>query len=305
MSHKNKKIVIIGSSGLVGGNLLAFSSRYPVLTIPTFHHFIPDTFQKTGLHLDITNPNALREVLETVQPDCVVNLSCMEVVRCENEPDRAHQLQVTGVKDLAGVCKEYNIRLIHLSTDMVYSGEKGSPYTLKDAPDPVSVYGRTKLAGERALQEVLDNFVIVRSALVLGKGRFRIGGFLDWMIERVVRQEKIPLFSDQLRTPIVVDDLIALIFALAESSFTGTLLAGGDEGLSRVDMGEKLFTAMGSSTKLINPISMDSIVSPVPLQRDLRLDNSKIKEVVGREGFTDIDDYFLRGLKSENGVRHE
>ena len=70
-------------------------------------------------------------------------------------------------------------------------------------------------------------------------------------------------------------------------------------------MGEKLFTAMGSSTKLINPISMDSIVSPIPLQRDLRLDNSKIKEVVGRERFTDIDDYFLRGLKSENGVRHE
>jgi dTDP-4-dehydrorhamnose reductase len=200
VSQKNKKIVIIGSSGLVGGNLLAFSSRYPFLTTPTFHHFIPDTFQKTGLHLDITNPNSLREVLETVQPDCVVNLSCMEVVRCEKEPDRAHQLQVMGVKDLAGVCNEYNIRLIHLSTDMVYSGEKGSPYTLKDEPDPVSVYGRTKL---------------------------------------------------------------------------------------------------------INPISMDSIVPPVPLQRDLRLDNSKIKEVVCRERFTDIDDYFLRGLKSENGVRHE
>ena len=187
---------------------------------------------------------------------------------------------------------------------MVYSGEKGSPYTLKDAPDPVSVYGRTKLAGERALQEVLDNFVIVRSALVLGKGLFRIGGFLDWMIDRVLRQEKLPLFSDQLRTPIVVDDLIVLIFALAESSFSGTLLAGGDEGLSRVDVGERLFTAMGYSAKLINPISMDSIVSPVPLQRDLRLDNSKIKEVVGRERFTDMDDYFLRGLKSENGVRH-
>ena len=296
MSHKNKKIVIIGSSGLVGGNLLAFSPRYPFQTIPTFHHFIPDTFQKTGLHLDITNPNALREVLETVQPDCVVNLSCMEVVRCENEPDRAHQLQVTGVKDLAGVCKEYNIRLIHLSTDTVYSGEKGSPYTLKDAPDPVSVYGRTKLAGERALQEVLDNFVIVRSALVLGKGRFRMGGFLDWMIERGARQEKIPLFSDQLRTPIIVDDLIALIFALAESSFTGTLLAGGDEGLSRVEMGEKLFTAMGTSKKLINPISMDSIVSPVPPQRDLRLDTSKIIEIVGIVGCRAIDDYFLRGL---------
>ena len=177
MIYKNKKILIIGSSGLVGGNLLAFSSRYPFFTIPTFHLTIPDKFQKTGLHLDITNPNALRETLETVQPNCVVNLSCMEVVRCENEPERAHQVQVAGVKDLAGVCKEYNIRLIHLSTDMVYSGEKGTPYTLKDEPDPISVYGQTKLAGERAIQEVGGNLCYCKECTCPGKGRFQEGWF--------------------------------------------------------------------------------------------------------------------------------
>ena len=202
------------------------------------------------------------------------------------------------MRDLAGVCKEYNIRLIHLSTDMVYSGEKGSPYTLKDEPDPVSVYGRTKLAGERAIEEVGGNYVIVRSGLVLGRGRFRRGGFLDWMVERIAGEEELPLFTDQLRTPMVVDDLIDTIFTLAESSFTGTLLAGGDEAVNRVDIGEKLLDAMGVSRTLIKPVAMDSLEHAVPLHRDLRLDNSKIKEVVGRERFTSIDDYFSRGVTS-------
>jgi dTDP-4-dehydrorhamnose reductase len=75
LSHHNKKLLIIGSSGLVGSNLLFFRSRYSLLTTPTFHHYLPNEYRQTGLHLDITNPKALRESLKTVDPDCVVNLS--------------------------------------------------------------------------------------------------------------------------------------------------------------------------------------------------------------------------------------
>jgi dTDP-4-dehydrorhamnose reductase len=296
LSHHNKKILIIGSSGLVGSNLLSFCSRYSFLTIPTFHLYLPDEYRQTGLLLDITNPAGLREGMKTLEPDCVVNLSCLGVACCENDPERAYQVQVQGVKDLAGACKEHNIRLIHLSTDMVYSGNKGTAYTLGDEPDPISVYGQTKLAGERAVEEVGDNYVIVRSALVLGRGRFRRGGFLDWMVERVERETTLTLFSDQLRTPIVVDDLVDLIFTLAESPFTGILLAGGDEAVNRVELGEKLLHAMGVSNELIQPVAMDSLKQAVPLQRDLRLDNSRVKEVVCRERFTGIDDYFVKGF---------
>jgi len=294
VSHTNKKILIIGSSGLVGSNLLSFCSRYSFRTIPTFHHYLPDEYRQTGLHLDITNPQALGESLKTVNPDCVVNLSCLAVASCEEDPVRAYQVQVAGVRDLANACKAHNIRLIHLSTDMVYSGEKGTPYTLLDKPDPISVYGQTKLAGEEAIREIGGSYVIIRSALVLGRGRFRKGGFLDWMVDRIAGGKELPLFTDQLRTPLVVDDLIETIFALVESSFTGILLAGGDEGVPRIAMGEKLLAAIGSSHELIKPISMDSIERSVPLQKDLRLDSAKVKEVVGRERFTGLDNYFSK-----------
>jgi dTDP-4-dehydrorhamnose reductase len=118
------------------------------------------------------------------------------------------------------------------------------------------------------------------------------------MVERIAGGKELPLFTDQLRTPLVVDDLIDTIFTLAESSFTGILLAGGDEGVNRVEIGERLLRAMGVSRECIKPVGMDSREHAVPLQRDLRLDNEKLKEVLGREQFTGIDDYFSRGVKS-------
>jgi dTDP-4-dehydrorhamnose reductase len=220
----------------------------------------------------------------------------MEVARCEDDPAGAYQVQVAGVRDLARTCKEYNIRLIQLSSDMVYSGEKGTPYTLQDTPDPISVYGKTKLAGEEALQEIGGRYVIIRSALVLGRGRFRRSGFLDWMVERIAAGKELPLFTDQLRTPLVVDDLIDTVFTLAESSYTGILLAGGDEAVNRVEIGEKLLAAMGVSCECIKPVTMDSLEHAVPLQRDLRLDNQKLKDVLGWEQFTGIGDYFKKNF---------
>jgi dTDP-4-dehydrorhamnose reductase len=175
---------------------------------------------------------------------------------------------------------------------MVYSGRKGFPYTLEDEPDPASVYGRTKLDGERAVQDAGCNHVIVRSALVLGRDRFRRRGFLEWMVDKAEKGEMLPLYADQLRTPIVVDDLVDVIFSLAASPFNGVLLAAGDEGMNRVEMGEKLLSVMGRSHELIQPIRATEQKSSVPLQLDLRLDNSRLKEVLGGIGFARIDDYF-------------
>jgi dTDP-4-dehydrorhamnose reductase len=202
------------------------------------------------------------------------------------------------MQELARACRDHGIRLIHLSTDMVYSGRKGAPYTLDHEPDPVSVYGRTKLEGETAVREAGCNHVIVRSALVLGRDRFRRRGFLEWMVDKAEHGAKLPLYADQLRTPIVVDDLVDVIFRLAESAFNGVLLAGGDEGLSRVEIGEKLVSSMNLPHELVEPVLAAEQQSPVPLQLDLRLDNSRLKEVLGGIGFTRIDDYFAGLFRS-------
>jgi len=283
-------MLVIGAAGLVGGNLLRLSSRYPYSITPAFHHYIPEAYRETGLQLDITGPHAERR-LAAIRPDCVVNLSCKGVAQAEADPDQAHAVHAAGVRELACACGYHGIRLVHLSTDMVYSGRKGVPYTLEDEPDPVSVYGRTKLDGERAVQDAGCNHVIVRSALVLGRDRFRRRGFLEWMIDKAEKGETLPLYADQLRTPMVVDDLVDVIFRLADSSYTGTILAGGDEGMNRVEIGRKLVSAMERSHELIQPIYAAEQRSSVPLQLDLRLDNAALKEVVAREKFMRIGNY--------------
>ena len=291
-------MLVIGAAGLVGGSLLRLSSRYQCTVIPTFHTYSPTGYPETALNLDITNPDAVQKGLEVSRPDCVVNLSCMEVAQSEADPARAREVHAAGARELARACRDHEIRLIHLSTDMVYSGKKGIPYTLEDEPNPISVYGRTKLEGESVLRETGGNCVIVRSALVLGRDRFRNRGFMEWMVDKATKGEPLPLYADQLRTPIVVDDLVDVIFRLAASSFTGTILAGGDEGLNRVEIGRKLLSAMRCSHGLIEPILATEQKSPVPLQLDLRLDNSSLKKILDGKELMRLDDYFAGLFKS-------
>jgi len=290
-------MLVIGASGLVGGNLLRLSRHYSYVIIPAFHKYVPEEYRATGLQLDITSPDVERKLAD-LRPDCVVNLSCLGVAQSEANPEQTREVHAKGVSELAHACRDHGIRLIHLSTDMVYSGKKGIPNTLEDEPDPVSVYGCTKLEGEKAVQEAGCNHVIVRSALVLGRDRFRRRGFLEWMVEKAEKGETLTLYADQLRTPIVVDDLVDVIFSLAASSYTGTLLAGGDEALNRVEIGRKLLSAMRLPHELIQPIRSAEQKSPVPLQLDLRLDNARLKEVVAKERFARIQDYMERLFKT-------
>jgi dTDP-4-dehydrorhamnose reductase len=118
------------------------------------------------------------------------------------------------------------------------------------------------------------------------------------MVATAEKGEKLPLYADQLRTPITVDDLVDVIFRLAVAPFNGVLLAGGDEGLNRVEMGGKLLSAMGRSHALIQPIYAAEQKSTVPLQLDLRLDNSSLKKIVGGKELTRLDEYFAGLFKS-------
>ena len=189
-------------------------------------------------------------------------------------------------------------RFIHLSTDMVYSGNKGAPYTASDDPDPVSTYGRTKLAGERALLSACGNAVILRSALIIGRPLYKPGGFLDWMTGEARAGRSLPLFQDQLRTPIAAPDLAEIILRLAQNDVRGVFLAGGERAVNRVEMGEWLLHSLGLPLSLIRPVSVAGVKGETPLQKDLRLDSSPLRERVP-VSFTDIKDYIERTGKEQ------
>lgn len=284
-----KRMLLIGAGGLLGGHIMSRASLHPDFeVIPSFRSPIPPGLNGEAVTLDLLDPASTAATLGKLHPDVIVNLACLSVNDCEKDPGRAKELHVTAVERLADAAGE--ARILHLSTDMVYSGSKGAPYDLRDVPDPVSEYGRSKLTGERALLDRHGNAAVIRSALILGMPFFKEGGFLHWMASQARSGKAFPLFLDQLRTPIAAPDLAEALFALAGHPFTGVLLAGGTRGVNRVEMGEWLLNAMGLPLSLIHPTAMADFKSPVPLQRDLRLDSSALYNTIPFQ-FSDIKGY--------------
>ncbi|MBL8026271.1 MAG: sugar nucleotide-binding protein [Fibrobacteres bacterium] len=276
-----KRILILGGSGFVGSNLLEQISKNNGYSLfSTYNSALPTMFALTEWQqIDLCSGIDLKEYLADINPDCIINLTCLPVNACDEDPLRANLVQVDAVETIARFCGNSK-RLIHLSTDMVFSGNKGSLYNYDDAPDPVSGYGRTKLLGEEAVLKYSHNSVIVRSALVLGRSKFKKAGFTEWMIGRLEKNEQLPLFIDQYRTPIIVEALCDLICNLVESDWCGIMHAGGGTRLNRVQMGEALIRGMGLSTDLIYKTLMPELSGISRMQRDLSMSNNIFNETL-------------------------
>ena len=130
------KILVTGSDGLVGTNILPdLSKQFDIIPV-------------TEEQWDILNKNMGEEIIRAHQPDVLINLAAItNVDGCEDAPELAYRVNAEGAGLLAHLCKENNVKLLHFSTDYVFDGMNTRPYTEKDAPNPLSVYGRSKLLG--------------------------------------------------------------------------------------------------------------------------------------------------------------
>ena len=134
----------------------------------------------THAELDIGDAGAVANAVAPLRPDVIVNAAAFTGVdACETEVERAMRDNAQGPEFLAMAALETGAVLVHVSTDYVFDGEKGSPYDERDAPNPISEYGRSKLAGEEAVRALLERHVIVRTGLVFGGGTDYLSGSLS------------------------------------------------------------------------------------------------------------------------------
>ncbi|MDO6604341.1 dTDP-4-dehydrorhamnose reductase [Arenibacter palladensis] len=152
--------MVTGAAGQLGRSLQDLTSEYP-------------NFQfvfKISNDLDITNNESLVEIFKTGGFDYCINCAAYtKVDEAEKSPEMAFKVNAEGVKNLASACKHNNVALIHISTDYVFDGEKGSPYTVNDQPKPINVYGKSKWEGEKYIQNILDKYFIVRTSWLYHK----------------------------------------------------------------------------------------------------------------------------------------
>ncbi|MBD2083702.1 MULTISPECIES: dTDP-4-dehydrorhamnose reductase [unclassified Coleofasciculus] len=181
------KILLTGSAGQVGQELQQVFTNAEVIAV-------------ARERVDFTQPETLRQIVQEVQPQVIINAAAYTAVdKAESEPEQADAVNALAPAILAQESQKLGVYLIHISTDYVFDGKNGYPYQETDNTNPASTYGRTKLAGEQAVQENCNNYIILRTAWVYGT--YGKSNFVKTMLRLGGEREEIRVVADQIGSP--------------------------------------------------------------------------------------------------------
>lgn len=274
-----EKVAVIGAGGNIGVYVLRGLESMGYNTVPAFHDYVPQSM--TGATLDITDEKSVSEFFKAGKPDSAVLLSAIaDPDACEKNMERSRQVNVTGAKNVAKVCDSRGAYLIHYSTDLVFDGKKGM-YKEQDSVSPLSEYGKMKADSEKAVLGISEQFSVLRTAIVYGKGSGKRKNFFEATIENLKKGEPVNLFTDQVRSFMFVEDSATAVAGLIKDRLAGVYHAGGQERISRYDFMVEMMKLLQVPTDGILPVSMEDILGMAPRPKDCSLDSSKIAEHTG------------------------
>lgn len=255
-----KKILITGAGGLVGK-----ASIEHCLTSGD------DVLAYDRQSLDIGDAEKVEAVVTRERPDAVINCAAWtDVDGCESDPAKAERANAAGPENLARACRQANAVLLTISTDYVFDGSKEGFYTQRDQPRPLSVYGRSKLEGERRPQAEHARTIVVRTGYIFGPGG---RNFLSTVVERAKRGEKLKAIGDSWGTPTYARDLAARLRELVELDLPGIFhVVSAGEGASFETFTREALKLAHCEHGIVEPVRMDSLSRPAPRPR-----NSKMK----------------------------
>lgn len=264
-----RAIVLGGLTGLVGRPLSRVMEEAGFAVLPT-----------TRTILDPFDMEAVAREIERFEATHVVNTVAYTAVdAAEDEADEAYRLNRDLPGRLARVCRKAGATLVHLSTDFVFDGSKGTPYVEDDAPNPESVYGASKLAGERAiLDSGLGAFQILRTAWLYGPGK---KNFVATILGLAKTREELKVVADQIGSPTYTLDLAGWIADLARTEAAGIFHAVGSGQASWCELAAEAVAASGLPCRVL-PIPSDAYPQKAKRPPYSVLDNAKLAAAIGR-----------------------
>ena len=210
------KVVILGAHGRLGAALMReYRDKFEVVG---FNH----------AQLDLGKPEEIHAEIDKLDFDVLINAAAFtNVDLCETEREQAFAINAEAPKVLGEICSEKNAKLIHISTDYVFDGEKREPYVETDAAEPISVYGESKRAGEKNVLAGRDQHLIVRVSWVFGPDR---PSFIDAMIKRAREEEQINAIADKFSTPTYTHDIAEMVSRFFDVDVPGGFLHFANNG---------------------------------------------------------------------------
>ncbi len=268
-----KTLLVTGSNGQLGRAVnreFAGSTEYEI--------YNTDVAEGEGIHaLDITNVDQVISLAKELKPYAIINCAAYTAVdEQETKGDLAYKINALGPRNLAIAATEADSKLVHISTDYVFRGDGNRPYTEFDTTGPVSMYGRTKLAGENFVRDFAKRYFTIRTAWLYGDGK----NFVKTMLRLSENHDEVSVVKDQLGTPTSTKELAKAIHYLIPTDNYG-LFHGTCEGDTNwADFTEEIFRLAGKNTK-VNHVTTEEYKKMNPQSTD-------------RPAYSILDNYMLR-----------
>ena len=221
-----------------------------------------------AIPLDIRNQVALKELINTTAPDILINLAAMtNVDACELNPKLAGEINVAGIEH---ICDSFKGKIIHLSTDYVFDGTSG-PYKEDDPLNPISIYGKTKLASEHILLEKDIKNLVIRGNVLYDYSPHTSASFLNWVVSSLKDNQEIKVVEDQFNNPTWTRSMSDIIELSIENDLEGIIHWGDSEHISRFEFAKLIAKKFSLNESLIKPVLTSELNQPArrPLQSGL------------------------------------
>lgn len=268
------KFFITGGSGLLGERIATVADSEHELILS--HNSNP---RENTIQCDITDEDEVKNVVGRQKPDVIIHCAAMtNVDLCEDKVDDAYNINANATGYLAKAAEDINAKIIYVSTDFVFDGEKGN-YKEDDAVNPLGIYAKSKYQGEVQLQEFSTNWAIARVSVLYGWHERM--NFTSWIVDELRKENEINIVTDQINSPTYADNAAEAMFEIAHQDKNGIFHTAGNDLISRYDFSRLVAECFDLDENLINPITSENFVQKAPRPRDSSLNVSKIEKKLG------------------------
>lgn len=279
------RLLVTGVSGLLGSNLAWLASeRFQVTGVLTGAHAVVPSGRApfATIAADLTLPGQVERIVEQAQPEWIIHCAAMtDVDRCEEYPEQAAQVNTHLPALLARIAARDHLRLMHISTDAIFDGETGS-YCEEDHPRPINVYARTKYHGEQLVAEACPDALIARVNFYGWSWQGR-RSLAEWFYNNLSCGISVPGFTDLVFSPLLVNDLVPILFKMLDRQLCGLYHVVSSESQSKFAFGRMLAREFGFAEEMIQPASYVTAHLKAPRSKMLSLSSAKLAYALGEE----------------------
>ena len=297
--HPTLRIMVTGSNGLLGQKITDLALQHPEIALIATSRGENRHPAKAGyryVSLDILDAERVREVVIAEKPHVIIHTAAMTHVDvCEQDPEGCRNLNVGTVQTLTALCEEFDIHLIHLSTDFIFDGQDG-PYAEDAAPNPLSLYGQSKLDAEQVIQQSHAKWTILRTILVYGVvADMSRSNIVLWAKGALEKGQPLNVVNDQWRMPTLAEDLAQACLLAATKGVNGVFHISGEDFFAIHELVAAVADYWQLDKSIITEVSSATLsqAAPRPARTGFVLDKARrdlgYKPHTFREGLALVD----------------